>query len=255
MRTLIIVGSISFLAGLGLGVVVPALLAPTPPSLVESAPAPTPAPAKARYEGAAFPDRPPQEEALLEAPPETPGPERDLARLDPPPGGEPPPWWGNREGGDGPPPEVRTNREAMMAWMADRRLERAQALRSNFVAKAELSENEAVRFDVLMASLNMRLKQQSEKWREALDNESMTRSEVRARAMSEISQAMVLTYDELDRNMPDGWREQAGQDFNLMTFVEPEVWHELRPVMRGSFRGGGPGRPGEPAATPRPATP
>jgi len=32
----------------------------------------------------------------------------------------------------------------------------------------------------------------------------------------------------------------AGTDFNLMTFIEPEVWQELRPIMRGGWRGGGP---------------
>lgn len=240
MRTILVVGGTCFLAGLGLGVLVPALLTPPPPE--------TPAPVTAKanptaapdaYSQVEFPDRPP--EALREIPlaPEAASPERDLARMNPPPDGGRPPWWDDREG-QGPPPEIRTNREAMMAWMAERRLERAQQLRSNFVAKAELKEEEAVRFDVLMAALNMRLKEQSTKWREAMDSGAMTRSEVRARAMSEISQAMVLTYDELDRNMPAGWRDQAGEDFNLMTFVEPEVWQELRPVMRGGFRGGGP---------------
>ena len=124
--------------------------------------------------------------------------------------------------------------------MAEQRRERARQERTNFVAQAELKEEETVRFDVLMASLNMRLKQQSEKWRESLDSGVVSRAEVRARAMSEISSALVLTYDELDRNMPDGWREVAGQDFNLMTFIEPEVWQELRPIMRGGFRRGGP---------------
>ena len=250
MRIVVIVGSTCFLAGLGLGVLVPTLLTPAP----EEKPIPLtaktePAAAPDAFSQTEFPDRPPEPLHEIPIAPEVANPERDLARMNQPPEGGRPPWWDDREG-QGPPPEIRTNREAMMAWMAERRLERAQQLRSNFVAKAELKDEEAVRFDVLMAALNMRLKEQSAKWREAMDSGAMTRSEVRARAMSEISQAMVITYDELDRNMPAGWREQAGEDFNLMTFVEPDVWRELRPVMRGGFRGGGgdrpPGREGEP---------
>ncbi len=52
---------------------------------------------------------------------------------------------------------------------------------------------------------------------------------------------VVLTYDELDRSMPTGWRAVAGEDFNLMTFMDPTTMHELRPLMRGGFRSGGPG--------------
>jgi len=94
----------------------------------------------------------------------------------------------------------------MIAWFSEQRRERARQERTNFLAQAELKEEETVRFDVLMAALNLRLQQQSEKWREALDGGLVSRAEIRARAMGEISSALVLTYDELDRSMPDGWR-------------------------------------------------
>ena len=139
------------------------------------------------------------------------------------------------------PEEIRGNREAVMAWMADRQKERAAALRTNFIGKARLSQDETVRFDVLMAAMNMRLKEKTAVWKQALEDGSITRAEVRARAMNEISQAMVLTYDELDRSMPSGWRNVAGEDFDLRTFVDPETMHDLRPLMRGGFRSrGGP---------------
>lgn len=239
MRAITLVGLTSFLVGAGLGVLGTTLLQPPAPTNIEPVAAVPPAATAPVYHDLPAWETPaPAEEMTEDAPPPA-GPQRDLERLTRSPEGGRPPWMDGRDG-FGPPPEIRTNREAMMAWMAEQRRERARQERTNFVAQAELKEEETVRFDVLMASLNMRLKQQSEKWRESLDSGLVSRAEIRARAMSEISSALVLTYDELDRNMPDGWREVAGQDFNLMTFIEPEVWQELRPIMRGGFRRGGP---------------
>lgn len=235
-----LVGLASFLLGAGLGVLGTTLLQspvhpePEPTAVVPPATAPP-----------VYHDLPARESAVPpEEPSETPiaSPQRDLARMTQGPDGARPPWWEGREG-LGPPPEIRTNREAMMAWMAEARRERARQERTNFVERAELKPEETVRFDVLMASLNLRLQQQSQKWREALDGGAVSRAEIRARAMGEISSALVLTYDELDRSMPTGWREVAGPDFNLMTFIEPEVWQDMRPIMRGGFRGGGPPGP------------
>ena len=238
MRSLIFVGLIGFLAGLGLGVVLTTL----------SSPAPTP-----EQPAMTVAESPPQTSAHrdieplfgeMESPRSEPAPSR-MPRPEAPPEDGPeergrPPWM-DWMGSNGPPAEIRTNREAMRAWMAERQQERATTLRTNFAAKAKLADEEVVRFDVLMAAMNMRLKEKTVQWREALDSGAMTRPEVRARAMNEISQAMVLTYDEMDRSMPTGWREVAGEDFNLMTFVDPTTMHELRPLMRGGFRGGGPG--------------
>ncbi len=239
MRITVIVGSVCFLAGLGLGAILtmltdsstspgpePEVIAPSAvlAAYTESSPEPEPEPITVEP-AQALPDVKPQPAPV--APRFNPSERREL-----------PPWMDSGMT-NGPPPELRTNREAMMAWMAERQKERAAALRTNLVAKAELSEEQTVRFDVLMAALNLRLKEQSAKWREAMDSGVMTRAEVRARAMSEVNSAVVLTYDELDRNMPSGWREVAGNDFNVMTFIDPEVMYELRPIMRGGFRGGG----------------
>lgn len=152
-----------------------------------------------------------------------------------------------------PPPWVRgdwTNREAWMAQRAEEMRQRAAVQRSNFVAEAKLSEDEATRFDVLVAAMNIRLEQKVAEWRAILEDGAIPRPESRARAMKEISEILVMTYDELDRNMPEGWRDEAGTNFNLNTFVDPELWREMRPLMRGGFRGGPPpgggGFPGGP---------
>lgn len=249
MRNLWIVGGACFLAGLGLGALIPQLLEPpSAPGAAQDA-AREPAPRVPVYREAPPPGPTVPAPAGSNAPAPEPGPERDLAVLAEPPTGGRPSWWTEREGPI-PPVELRTNREALLAWMAEQRVEQARQVRTNFLARARLSDEESVRFDVLMAALNMRLREQSGIWRAALDQGAMTRAEIRARAMSEVSQSLVLTYDELDRTMPEGWRTAAGTNFNLMTFIEPEVWRELRPVMRGGFRGG-PDRGGGPPPGPR----
>lgn len=228
------VAGLCFAAGFGLGAAV--FLGKEPAVTPEPGPAPVETPAVTpRYAEA-----PPMEpDTTLTAASVPTGPARELEALAEAPTGGRPTWWNDREG-PVPPVELRTNREAMQAWMAEQRVEQARQARTNFLAQARLSEPETIRFDVLMAALNMRLRERTAVWREALDQGSLSRAEVRARAMAEISQSVVLTYDELDRNMPEGWRTAAGTNFNLMTFVEPEVWRELRPLMRGGFRGGPP---------------
>ncbi|HMP76195.1 MAG TPA: hypothetical protein PKE12_07865 [Kiritimatiellia bacterium] len=152
----------------------------------------------------------------------------------------------DRENGDGPAwgRVAWTNREA---WMEQRRIEqlaRMQNIRSNLVEKAELNEQQEVRFDVLVAAMNMRLLEQSRTWQEAIENGTMGRHEVRARAMKEIGSALSVTYDELDRNMPPEWRTATtNESVNLWTFIEPEVWGAMRPLMGR----GRPPRPNPPA--------
>lgn len=149
--------------------------------------------------------------------------------------------------------EAWTNREA---WMEQRRIERQariESMRSNLVKQAGLDEQQAVRFDVLVTAMNMRLYDQARIWREALEDGTLSRPEVRARAMKEIGTAVSLTYDELDRNMPENWRaETTNNAVNLWTFIDPDIWREMRPLMGGRGRppgaapgggpGGGPGR-------------
>jgi hypothetical protein len=46
--------------------------------------------------------------------------------------------------------------------------------------------------------------------------------------MNELSAALVLTYDELDRKLPEDWRREAGPQFELVRFVDPEVLTPLQ---------------------------
>lgn len=133
------------------------------------------------------------------------------------------------------------NREA---WAERRRIEgeiRRATSRSNFVEHAKLSDAQAVRFDVLVAAMNMRLNEQAKIWREAVESGKISRSEARARMMKEFGTALALTYDELDRNMPADWRANTSDDgFNLWSFVDSDIWRSMRGG-RGPRRGDAPG--------------
>lgn len=138
------------------------------------------------------------------------------------------------------------NREA---WAERRRIEgeiRKATIRSNFVEHAKLSDAQAVRFDVLVAAMNMRLNEQAQVWREAAESGKISRSEARARMMKEFGTALSLTYDELDRNMPTDWRTNtSGDGFNLWSFVDTDVWHSMRGGGRGPRGGGAQGWQGQ----------
>ena len=41
--------------------------------------------------------------------------------------------------------------------------------------------------------------------------------------MNDLSAALVTTYDELDRTMPEDWRSKSGTNFEAMTFINPAV--------------------------------
>ncbi len=145
--------------------------------------------------------------------------------------------------------ETWTNREAAFeaawsnreAWIAYRRAEqvaRQATIRSNFVKQADLSEDQAVRFDVLMSAMNLRLQQQAQIWQKAIEDGTMTRPEIRARAMKEVGTALALTYDELDRSMPADWRTTTSNEtMNLWTFIDPDVMRAMRPAMSGRVPG------------------
>ena len=51
----------------------------------------------------------------------------------------------------------------------------------------------------------------------------VVRAEDGARLMHEMTGAVVETYDEMDRKLPDYWRKGAGDDFMLFDFVNPSV--------------------------------
>ncbi len=104
---------------------------------------------------------------------------------------------------------------------------RAEASRNAFVANAELSRQQAADFDVLVAAMNVRLAQKIEDWARRLQTaDDLSMPETGARMINDLSSALVVTYDELDRKMPSDWRQNpsgAASGFDLADFIDPSV--------------------------------
>ncbi|MBN1672776.1 MAG: hypothetical protein JXR37_17160 [Kiritimatiellae bacterium] len=98
---------------------------------------------------------------------------------------------------------------------------RADLARHALVANANLSQDETVQLDVLLASMNIRLRAGMEQAVANFTSGEMLDSEAAVRMMHELTGALVLTYDEFDRTLPEGWRNVAGEDFMLLDFVDP----------------------------------
>jgi hypothetical protein len=54
--------------------------------------------------------------------------------------------------------------------------------------------------------------------------------------MNDLSSSLVLTYNDLDRTMPGGWRTNAGPKFQVFDFINPDVAKPLTEV-EGLFKG------------------
>ena len=52
---------------------------------------------------------------------------------------------------------------------------------------------------------------------------SVPAREAGLRMMNEITDALVLTYDELNRSMPPSWSDDAGNEFQLVDYIDPLV--------------------------------
>ena len=115
---------------------------------------------------------------------------------------------------------------------------RVALARNSFIQNTHLNEEQKMRFDVLMEAMNLRLASTIENWVRQLGPEPELGPEVGLRMLHELSGAMVVTYDELDRNLPSGWRDQAGDKFELMNFIDPDVALPLADLERaGTARG------------------
>ena len=136
----------------------------------------------------------------------------------------------NRPGPRGP-PGARRDRAAVSneieklkeAWSM-----RADLARTSFIKRAKLDERQATDFAVLMEAMNYRLGATVDKWVEAARTQGKLTPESGVRMMNDLSQALVVTYDEMDRKLPETWRENAGDNFELVRFVDPEVLTPLQ---------------------------
>jgi len=105
---------------------------------------------------------------------------------------------------------------------------RSAIARTNFISRAELDAQQAAEFDTTIEAMNLRVGETVDKWAARIRQEGSMSPESGLRMMNEISQAMILAYDDLDRRLPPEWRQKAGPRFEMMTFVDPEVLTPLQ---------------------------
>lgn len=172
--------------------------------------------------------------------------------------------------GDAPPGEQRRQRteEEWRAEWTQRQARfmaewtnRAVAARTNFIASAKLNEEQATRFDVLLTAMNVRLASILDPVMAKYQQGIRPSSEERARLTHDVSGALVTTYDEMNRSMPEGWGDIASSNnVSLSQFVDPKYLPFMRGVGGGGRpdwggrRGGGEGG-GGPVGAPAPRPP
>lgn len=107
---------------------------------------------------------------------------------------------------------------------------RAEVARNTFAARTGYRGEELAAFDTIVAAMNLRLRHTFEQFaRELATGENLT-VERGVRMVNELTGALTLTYDELDRRLPATWRAAAGDDFDLTDFIDPSVAEPLIPV-------------------------
>lgn len=145
------------------------------------------------------------------------------------------PEWSNRVA------QFRSEMSNRFAQFRSEWTNRAAAERTNFIASTKLNEDEAVRFDVLMTAMNVRLASVLDPLVAQMQSGQFPRlnTEERIRLNNAISEALVNTYDEMNRSMPADWSSNASSNHIPLTrFVQPEYLMFVDRVAGGR---GGPG--------------
>ena len=104
---------------------------------------------------------------------------------------------------------------------------RVDLARNSFVSNAGLDNAQTARFDAVIGDMNRQMESSLQKWADELSNQDDPAPETVLRMINELSGIIIQTYDGLDRGMPGDWREKTGDDFQVLDFVNPEVFTPL----------------------------
>ena len=108
--------------------------------------------------------------------------------------------------------------EALELWEL-----RTELAKTTFMDKLDASKEDALNFNVLMESLNLRAGASISNWVDRVEGQETISTEDGIRLFNSILDSVVLTYDEMDRKLPENWREGVGDDFQLMEMIDPRV--------------------------------
>jgi hypothetical protein len=100
---------------------------------------------------------------------------------------------------------------------------RSKIARKTFVGKVQLDEKQEERFDVLVDAMNVRLADKIEKWSTGIEGKDDVGPEDGVRLVHGVTEVMVSAYEDMDRDMPEGWREKSGGELNMTDFIDPAV--------------------------------
>ncbi len=114
---------------------------------------------------------------------------------------------------------------AASAWKV-----RSDLARAGVLANTAASDEQTVQFDVAMAAMNLRLSNNVRTWVDYVKTQQTVTPEAGIRIMKDLSSTLVFAYDDLDRTLPDDWRDKAGPKFQVFDFVNPEVIMPLTEV-------------------------
>ncbi len=112
--------------------------------------------------------------------------------------------------------------QAMEAWRV-----RSDIARNTFVANAGLTPEEQQQFDVLTAAMNLRLRTTIQGFADQIRAGEKMTPEAGARLVKDLSGALVLTYDEMDRKFTPRWRASTGDRFDVADMIDPSVAEPL----------------------------
>jgi hypothetical protein len=123
--------------------------------------------------------------------------------------------------------EIKTGRSQTMKQNIDAARElwetRAAMARNNFISNIKATPEQATNFEVIVEAMNLRLGTAIDSWAAVLKTQEVVQAEQGIRMMNDLSEIVVGTYDEMDGKMPEGWRANSGENFQLHDLIDPDV--------------------------------
>ena len=100
---------------------------------------------------------------------------------------------------------------------------RSALARNSFVSNINASPVQTQMFDQTIDAMNEELGDKIRQWADDVKKQQTFSPETGVRMMNDLSSTVVKAYDELDRVLTADWRDQAGKEFQLFDFINPEV--------------------------------
>lgn len=128
---------------------------------------------------------------------------------------------------DAPTPEPKAeSRESMQQQIktaVDLWKTRSALARDSFLSNIDASPVQTQMFDDAIAKMNQQLGDKIRQWADFVKQEQQLTPETGVRMMNDLSTPLVAAYNELDRVLTPDWRANAGPQFQVFDFINPEV--------------------------------